>query len=113
MLFKDHFGMVLSTIVMLILGFCMSIVGIIVSHAPVSALAIFSGWASSYLINTIAAIILPVPDWGFAFAVKLCKAKQGTVKFILLNGLIMAVVYVTIISLGMTLINVGPSPVIL
>lgn len=111
MIFKDYFGMIMSTIVMLILGLCMSVIGPLCSSVPITLMTVFTGWANAFLINTIAAIVLPVSDWGFAFAVKTCKAEPGSMKFTLLSGVVMAVVYVTIISLGVTLINVGPVPV--
>lgn len=106
-MFKDYFGVVASTIVMLIVTSCMTIISLFCSGTPFTLVSFFTGWANAFLINMLAAIILPVNDWGYAFAVKLCKAKPGSMKFTLLNAFVLNGVFATVITLGATAISVG------
>ena len=106
-MFKDYFGIVASTIIMLIVTSCMTMISLFCSGASFTLVAFFTGWANAFLINMLAAIFLPVNDWGYAFAVKLCKATPGSAKFTLLNTFVLNGVFATIITLGATAINVG------
>ncbi|MGN0371597.1 MAG: hypothetical protein ACI4F3_02160 [Enterocloster sp.] len=106
MLFKDHFGCIVCTIVMLVLGAAMAVVGSAASGTPLTYVGFMHSWGAAFVFNYIAAILLPVADWANAFC-RLCKARPGTLVFQLLNTLVLNGVFVTCVTLGMMTVNVG------
>ena len=106
MLFKDHVGCIICVIVMFILGAAMAIVGALVSGQPITYVSFMHSWGTAFLFNVIAAMILPVAEWGFA----LCKKvglKPGSAGELLLSTLVLNGVFVTCVTLGMMTVNVG------
>ena len=68
------------------------------------------GCCCAFTINTIAAILIPVGPLSMKFARGLCKTKPGTLLDLLARNLIVNLIFVTIVSLGMAMINVGFVP---
>lgn len=106
MLYKNHFGSIVCSIVMLVLGGTMAIVGNIVTGAPITYVGFMQSWGAAFVFNYIAALILPVGLLADKFCV-LCKALPGTLKYQLLSVLIQNGIFVTCVTLGMMTINVG------
>lgn len=106
MLFKDHFGCIVCSIVMLVLGAVMAVVGAVATNTPLTYASFMHSWGAAFVFNYLAAILLPVADWANAFC-RLCKAKPGTLLFQVLNTLILNSIFVICVTLGMMTINVG------
>lgn len=68
------------------------------------------GCCCAFTINTIAAIFIPVGPLSMKFARGLCGTKPGTFLDLLARNVVVNLIYVTIVSIGMALINVGPVP---
>ena len=106
MLYKDHFGSIVCSIVMFVLGGTMSIVGNLVTGAPITYVGFIQSWGAAFVFNYIAALIFPVGQWAHAFCT-LCKAEPETLKYQLLSVLVQTFVFVTCVTAGMMTINVG------
>jgi hypothetical protein len=100
--FKNHFGMVMSLIIALILSICMATTAIVWDHLPFSIELLLRNWGTAFLTIAIISIILPVKRWGDLFAGVL-KLKPRTLPFGLLSNLIPTFFYNT----GATLVLVG------
>lgn len=106
MLYKDHFGSIVCSIVMLVLGGTMAVVGNLVTGAPITYVGFIQSWGAAFVFNYLAALIFPVGVLAHKFCC-LCKAEPGTMKYQLLSVLIQNGVFVTCVTLGMMTINVG------
>ncbi len=65
------------------------------------------GCCCAFTINTVAAIMIPMGLIGPWFSEKVCKTKKGTFLEMLARNFIVNAIYVTIVSFGMAIINVG------
>ena len=65
------------------------------------------GCCTAFTINTVASILLPVDVFSNWFGGKICKAKPGTVYDLVMQATATNLVYVTIISFCMTVLNTG------
>ena len=107
MLFRNHVGCIVTSIVMLVLGLSMAIVGTLASGQPMTFAGIVTTWGTAFTINYLAALIFPVDVWG-GFAASKLGCKPGSLGFGLINTLISTFVFVTVVSLCMVFVQVGP-----
>ncbi|TQI68603.1 sodium/proton-translocating pyrophosphatase [Clostridium sp. KNHs216] len=109
MLYKNYVESVIASVAMIILAAVIAVVANLFLGNPLTFPSFFTTWASAFTINYLAALILPVGSWS-ARLCTFCKAKPGSFLQSLLNAVVITVVYNTIISAGMTLLNVGFTP---
>ena len=109
MLFRNHVGCIVTSIVMLVLCLSMAIVGTLASGQPMTFAGIVTTWGTAFTIHYLAALIFPVDVWG-GFAASKLGCKPGSLGFGLINTLISTFVFVTVVSLGMVFVQVGPGP---
>ena len=67
------------------------------------------GCCTAFTINTVASVLLPVEEFTEWFCQKLCKAKAGIGYELVTQAVATNLVYVTIISFCMALLNTGIS----
>lgn len=65
------------------------------------------GCCTAFTINTVASVLLPVEEFSNWFAKKICKAKPGTFYDLVMQAAATNLVYVTIISFCMAVLNAG------
>lgn len=65
------------------------------------------GCCTAFTINTVASILLPVEEFRVWFGEKVCKAKTETFYGLVMQAIATNLVYVTIISFCMAILNVG------
>ena len=65
------------------------------------------GCCAAFTINTVASVLLPVVEFSDWFSEKVCKAKPGTFFELAMQAVATNLVYVTIISFCMALLNTG------
>ena len=65
------------------------------------------GCCTAFTINTIASVILPVDEFSNWFDEKVCKAKIGAFYNLVMQAVPTNLVYVTIISFCMAVLNTG------
>lgn len=65
------------------------------------------GCCTAFTINTVASVLLPVEEFSNWFGEKICKAKSGTFYDLVMQAAATNVVYVTIISFCMAVLNTG------
>jgi hypothetical protein len=100
--FKNHFGMVISMIIALILSLCMASTAIIWDHLPFSIELLVRNWGTAFLTIIAITILIPGKMWGDKLAGAL-KLKQGTLPFGMVSNLVPTLFYNT----GATLVLVG------
>jgi hypothetical protein len=102
--FKNHFGMVISMIIALILSICMATSAIFWNHLPFSIDLLARNWGTAFLTIILTTIILPGKHWGDLFA-GLLKLKPRTFPFGLVSNLIPTFFYNTFATLVLTGVN--------
>jgi hypothetical protein len=103
--FKNHFGMVISMIIALILSICMATTAIFWNHLPFSIELLSRNWGTAFLVIILTTVIIPGKMWGdmFAGAVKL---KPRTFPFGLVSNLIPTFFYNTFATLVLAGVNI-------
>ena len=111
MFFKDHFGMVVSTIIALFMGACMSIAAMFVDALDKTIWVFLNNWGVITWMVLVILILVPAPKWGGKMAGAL-KCKPDTLAFTLVSSIIPAVIINTCLTALMAAINIFGSAVI-
>lgn len=106
MLFKDHFGCIVCTLVMFALGAAMALAGSICTGAAITYAGFMQQWGTAFTFNMIAALLLPVGAWADKIC-RLCKTRPGTLGYQLIDTLVKNGIFVTFVTLCMMTVNVG------
>ncbi|MGN0970538.1 MAG: hypothetical protein ACI4OY_01200 [Aristaeellaceae bacterium] len=108
--FRNHFGMVVSIIIALILSLCMSATATVktalMAGAAVQAETLVRNWGTAFLVIMLISVFLPVKMWGDQFAAAV-KLRQNTLPFGLVSNLIPTLFYNTGATLVLVGVNVG------
>ncbi len=109
MLYKNYLESVIASVAMIIMAAVIAVVANLFLGNPLTFPSFFTTWACAFTINYLAALVLPVGSWSAGLCA-FFKTKPGSFLQSLLNAVVITVVYNTIISAGMTLLNVGFAP---
>jgi hypothetical protein len=102
--FKNHFGMVISVLIALILSVCMSSTAIIWNHLEFNIDLLVRNWGTAFLTIIITSIIFQGKMWGDMFA-GFIKLKPMTFPFGLVSNLIPTFFYNTAATLVLAGVN--------
>lgn len=105
MFFKDHFGMVVGTIIALVMGLIMSIASLIVDSLPMNFSMFFKNWGSITLVVLLVSIVIPCSVLGEKFAAAL-KCKPGSIAGILIANIIPSLIINTFNTLIVSAVNI-------
>ncbi|MDR1320662.1 MAG: hypothetical protein LBK56_04455 [Gracilibacteraceae bacterium] len=104
--FKNHFGMVVSLIIALVLALCCATTALIYEHLDLSVESIIRSWGTAFLSIMLTTIILPVKIWGDLLAGAL-KLKPRSLPFGLVSNIVPTLIYNTVAALVLVGVNVG------
>ena len=108
--FRNHFGMVVSIIIALILSLSMSATATVktalMAGAAVQAETLVRNWGTAFLVIMLISVFLPVKMWGDQFAAAV-KLRHNTLPFGLVSNLIPTLFYNTGATLVLVGVNVG------
>ena len=107
--FRNHFGMIVSTIIALILSLCMASVATVRAanpEMPVTVEWIIRNWGTAFLTIMLVSMFIPSKIWGDKLAGKL-GLKQGTLPFGMVSNLVPTLFYNTAATLVLVGVNVG------
>ncbi len=108
--FRNHFGMVVSIIIALILSLCMSATATVktalMAGAAVQLETLVRNWGTAFLVIMLISVFLPVKMWGDQFAAAV-KLRHNTLPFGLVSNLIPTLFYNTGATLVLVGVNVG------
>lgn len=104
--FKNHFGMVVSVVVALLLSFCMATTAIFWDHLEFSIELLIRNWGTAFLTIMIISMLVPGKMLGDRFA-GLFKLKAGSLPFGLVSNLVPTLFYNTGATLILVGVNVG------
>lgn len=108
--FRNHFGMVVSIIIALILSLCMSATATVktalMAGTAVQAETLVRNWGTAFLVIMLISVFLPVKMWGDQFAAAV-KLRHNTLPFGLVSNLIPTLFYNTGATPVLVGVNVG------
>lgn len=104
--FKNHFAMVVSTVIAMILSLCMAVTAIIWDKLEISIELIIRNWGTAFLTIMLVSALIPCKMLGDKFAAML-KLNPGTLPFGLVSNLVPTFFYNTAATLILVGVNVG------
>lgn len=105
MFFKNHFGMVVSTVIAIILSLCMATAAIFVDQLTFTVPLWIKNWGTAFLTIMLCSIVFPTKLWGDKMALA-CKRKPNTLSFGLLANIIPTLIYNTFATLVLAAVNI-------
>ena len=105
----SKFDTILNLWISLIINVVLSIVLPLAAIGFISLPIFLKGFALAFTVSTLIVFVVPIVDWGAAFALK-CGARPMTLRFTLLSTLVLAFCLGTFMSLLMTAVNAGMGP---
>lgn len=109
--FKNHFGMVISTVIALFLSLFMAISVYPLNHMAFDICSLIKGWGTSFLVIMLTTMLLPLKMWGDMLAGKI-GLKEGTLPFGLFSNLVPTFFYNLFATAIATAVNVFYNPMI-
>ncbi len=80
--YKNHFGMIVSAVLAVLMGLFMGISILLIEHRPINWVSLLDIWGDITLVVTLVLILMPLNEWGNKFAEK-CRCRPGTVVLLL------------------------------
>lgn len=109
--YKNHFGMVISSVVAICISLIMAVAAIFVAHLEFSIPSIVKNWGTAFLTISLTGMLLPLADWGFALGRKF-GLKPETLPHVLLENAVATLFFNTTATLVLTAVNVFNNPAI-
>lgn len=103
--YKNHFGMIVSSVIAICVSLVMSVAAIFVDHLTFSIPLWIRNWGTAFLVITICGMIFPLTDWSFAIGRKL-GWKPETLPHVLLENTIATLVFNLFATLVLAGVNI-------
>lgn len=103
--YKNHFGMIISSVVALCLSLLMASAAIFVSHLVFSVPLLVRNWGTAFLTITITGMIFPLTDWSFAIGRKL-GLRPETMPHVLLENFVATMFFNTTATMVLAAVNI-------
>ena len=107
--YKNHFGMIVSSVIALSVSFIMATAAIFVDHLTFTVPLWIKNWGTAFLVITICGMIFPLTNWSFALGRKL-HLKPETLPHILLENTIATLVFNLFATLVLAAVNIFANP---
>lgn len=100
--YKNHFGMIISSVVAICISLLMATCAIFVDNLTFSIPLLVRNWGTAFLVISLLGMIFPLTDWSFEIGRKL-GLKPETLPHILLENFVATLIFNT----GATLVLAG------
>lgn len=107
--YKNHFGMIVSSVIALCVSFVMASAAIIVDHLTFSIPLWVKNWGTAFLVISITGMVFPLTDWSFALGRKL-GLKPETLPHVLLENTVATLVFNLFATLVLAGVNIFANP---
>ena len=103
--YKNHFGMIVSSVIAIFVSLIMSTSAIIVDHLTFSIPLWIKNWGTAFLVITICGMVFPMTNWSFALGRKL-GLKPETLPHVLLENTIATLIFNLFATLVLAGVNI-------
>ena len=107
--YKNHFGMIVSSVIALSVSLIMATAAIFVEHLTFTIPLWLKNWGTAFLVITICGMVFPLTNWSFALGKKL-GLKPETLPHILLENTIATLVFNLFATLVLAGVNIFANP---
>lgn len=107
--YKNHFGMIVSSVIALSVSLIMATAAIFVDHLTFTIPLWLKNWGTAFLVITICGMVFPLTNWSFALGKKL-GLKPETLPHILLENTIATLVFNLFATLVLAGVNIFANP---
>lgn len=107
--YKNHFGMIISSVVAICISLIMATSAIFVDHLTFTVPLLVKNWGTAFLVITLTGMICPLTDWSFALGRKF-GLKPETLPHVLLENFVATLFFNTTATLVLTAVNVFNNP---
>ena len=107
--YKNHFGMIVSSVIALCVSLIMSTSAIFVDHLTFTVPLWIRNWGTAFLVITICGMIFPLTNWSFALGRKL-GLKPETLPHVLLENTVATLVFNLAATLVLAGVNIFSNP---
>ena len=107
--YKNHFGMVVASVIAILVSFVMATSAIFVDHLNFSIPLWIRNWGTAFLTITICGMLIPMTNWSFALGRKL-GLKPETLPHVLLENTVATLVFNLFATLVLAGVNIYANP---
>ena len=107
--YKNHFGMIVSSVIAICVSFVMSTSAIFVDHLTFSIPLWIKNWGTAFLTITVCGMVFPLTNWSFALGKKL-GLKPETLPHVLLENTVATLVFNLFATLVLAGVNIFANP---
>ncbi len=103
--YKNHFGMIISSVIAICLSLLMATAAIFVSNLVFSVPLLVRNWGTAFLTITLTGMIFPLTDWSFAIG-RMLGLKPETLPHVLLENFVATLFFDTTATLVLAAVNI-------
>jgi hypothetical protein len=103
--YKNHYGMIISSVVAYCISLLMATCAIFVDHLSFSVPLLIKNWGTAFLVISVCGMVFPLTKWSFALGRSL-GLKPETLPHVLLENLIATLVFNTAATLVLAGVNI-------
>ena len=103
--YKNHFGMVVSSVIAICVSFVMAASAIVVDQLTFTLPLFVRNWGTAFLVITLTGMIFPLTPWAWALCKKL-NLKPETLPHILVENAVNTVFFNTTATLILAAVNI-------
>ena len=107
--YKNHFGMIISSVVAICISLIMATSAIFVDKLTFTVPLLVKNWGTAFLVISLTGMIFPLTDWSFALGRKM-RLKPETLPHVLLENFVATLFFNTTATLVLTAVNVFNNP---
>ncbi|MCB7320702.1 hypothetical protein [Lacrimispora sp. 210928-DFI.3.58] len=109
--YKNHYGMIISSVVAYFISLLMATCAIFVDHLTFSIPLLVKNWGTAFLVISVSGMVFPLTNWSFALGRRL-GLKPETLPHVLLENFIATMVFNTTATLVLAGVNIYGNPAI-
>ena len=107
--YKNHFGMIISSVVAICISLIMATSAIFVDKLTFTLPLLIKNWGTAFLVISLTGMAFPLTDWSFALGRKM-GLKPETLPHVLLENFVATLFFNTTATLVLTAVNVFNNP---
>ena len=107
--YKNHFGMIISSVVAICISLIMATSAIFVDKLTFTLLLLIKNWGTAFLVISLTGMAFPLTDWSFALGRKM-GLRPETLPHVLVENFVATLFFNTTATIVLTAVNVFHNP---
>ena len=107
--YKNHFGMIISSVVAICISLIMATSAIFVDKLTFTLPLLIKNWGTAFLVISLTGMAFPLTDWSFALGRKM-GLRPETLPHVLVENFVATLFFTTTATIVLTAVNVFHNP---